>query len=188
MSGVDESAVSEAVAAAFGRSAPSVEEWDRLAWDAFGRRGSGDAALIRDLQECGYTERGARWVLSFVNDLGYDDGVLTGGLDGLAPGTVREEAYERARGVLRRHGRAEAVEAIRRAGPSAAVSDARDQLATAYAATAPGARRELAERYADAAVKQCLESAARAGWSEQQVLELLSKQRAGLETRKGGRR
>lgn len=53
MSGVDESAVSEAVAAAFGRSAPSVEEWDRLAWDAFGRRGSGDAALIRDLQECG---------------------------------------------------------------------------------------------------------------------------------------
>ena len=81
-------AVSEAVAAAFGRPSPSVTDLDRVAAEAFGRPVAADEALERDLVECGYTAGGARWVVSWMNDFGTAEGALSGGVAGVAPGSL----------------------------------------------------------------------------------------------------
>ena len=185
-------AVSEAVAAAFGRPSPSVTDLDRVAAEAFGRPVAADEALERDLVECGYTAGGARWVVSWMNDFGTAEGALSGGVAGVAPGSLPGLVAERGMAVLRRHGRVtEGAQAgTSGAGMSSAVSEARDRLVLAYGAATPGTTRQVAERYADAAVKQWLDSGTRQGLSEQQVVEGLNKQGAALaaRARKGGRR
>lgn len=169
----------------------SVEAWDQAVWDAFGRQAPGEAALLRDLEECGYTSRGARNALSWINDLGVSEAGLAGGIDGIRPGFLAEEAAGRAMAVLRRHGRlaestptGEAESAL-----SPAVVRERDALAHAYWTATPSASQQTAERYAKGAVEQWQETAIRQGWSDKQVVEALRKQRdsvlAKSRTRKG---
>lgn len=186
--------VSEAVAAAFGRPSPSVTDVDRVAAEAFGRPVAADQALERDLVECGYTPAGARWVVSWMNDFGTTEGALSGGVSGVAAGSVPGLVAERGMAVLRRHGRVtEGTQAgTSGAGTSSAVSEAADRLSSAYRSMNPSFPRSSGETYARAATEALKERSTREGWSEQQLVEALDRQRgtvlANGRARKGGRR
>jgi len=167
-----------------------LEEWDHLAWGGSGGQGARQQDLLRDLQECGYTHRGAQNALMWTSDFGASEAVLAGGIDDIRPGLVAEEVAGRAMAVLRRHGRvtestpADGVEH----GLSPAIERARDALADAYWTTTPSATKGVAERYAYGALDQCQQAGIRQGWSERQVVEALRKQRdtvlASSRTRK----
>lgn len=194
MSGPTQREVDEAVAGAFGRPSVVASEADRAAASAFGRSVPGDAALLRDLEEVGLTSMGARSVARDVADGASPEwAVGVASVFGLVPGRLPASVEAGAVQVLHRHGFvSETTPPGASAGAQAVglVAEARDRLAAAYLVASPQYGTEGATRYAEAAVKSWLETGARQGWSERQVVEALDGQRATLvaRTRKAAQR
>ncbi|HMM96705.1 hypothetical protein [Phycicoccus sp.] len=178
----------DAVAMAFGRgrSATDQPELDRVVAEAFGSRASEPAApsLEADLVAAGYSESGARYVMENLAMGWAPERAVAPTFDSqVQAGRVASLVTERGLEVLASHGHATvAPAAVEEAGGEAGASrveEARSRLVEAHRAAWPKSSPRASEIYAEAAVKVRLESAARNGWSTDQIVEALDAQARG---------
>lgn len=179
--------IDRAMSVGTSRLPASVEAFDSAVGSAeiaraFGRTPPADEGLLRELEEAGYTASGARGVLQRLAD-GFDvETALSGTWTGFQMGRAAPLVESRAREVLQRHGSLPSTGAApSTVAPSpgdARITAARVRVFEAHRRAWPRSDARAAEIYADAAVKVRLESAARNGWSIDQIVEALDAQAA----------